>query len=561
MMPLWGGAMAGAEVTVSSGDLMTMKGEEGESTGSNHKAQVTLHLQPILHGVNDDTADTGTTVLAIETHHEDSKAEGEEIEYGYPITCGDSRAVLLFKKFVCPGINVQCVKFNDQLISPKQFVNLAGKATLKDWKRAIRLGGVMLRKMMDSGQIDFYQHDTVCSNTCRSTKFDVLINSTRLPPGISVQPSPSCLALDPLGGQMPPLTGEVVHDAVEVDEPLEEKLGTTAEWSPGPAWPVNPTTPNGHAAKRKRADTPGKYKKGHTDGVLSLWKGVADSGLMGEVLSSLQTELLATLKGVEVRSEKANLQKTDAVILNSLCKMFGLLDSVKQALDLKRSQDEESKIHNSIYVLDEILEDQRAQGCGKSTTFKIQALKHLPPQRHNTPNSQTHNLLSPLRSSPVIQPLSVSGLSAASYAQLAINPQLFAHLSASTSQRHHAGVCRMDRDGHIATPEKGHELGGRERGNKEKLQRLGQEGVEKEDTSGIHKEPGQTVKIQEGPHLRSEETEETEELHDIVKMVLGRKASKKHKTSEPPPGPHKHGDRAPPARPDSLGRLLSTAVP
>lgn len=39
-----------------------------------------------------------------------SKAEGEEIEYGYPITCGDSRAVLLFKKFVCPGINVRCVK-------------------------------------------------------------------------------------------------------------------------------------------------------------------------------------------------------------------------------------------------------------------------------------------------------------------------------------------------------------------------------------------------------------------------------------------------------------------
>lgn len=37
---------------------------------------------------------------------------------------------------------------------------------------------------------------------------------------------------------------------------------------------------------------------------------MADSGLMGEVLSSLQTELLATLNGVEVRSKKANLQDT-----------------------------------------------------------------------------------------------------------------------------------------------------------------------------------------------------------------------------------------------------------
>lgn len=34
---------------------------------------------------------------------------------------------------------------------------------------------------MDSGQIDFYQHDKVCTNTCRSTKFDLLISSARAP--------------------------------------------------------------------------------------------------------------------------------------------------------------------------------------------------------------------------------------------------------------------------------------------------------------------------------------------------------------------------------------------
>ncbi|XP_041799241.1 glucocorticoid modulatory element-binding protein 1-like [Chelmon rostratus] len=508
--------MAGAEVIVSSGDLMTVKEEEGESSGNNHKTQVILHLQPILHGVNDDIADTGTTVLAIETHHEDSKAEGEEIEYGYPITCGDSRAVLLFKKFVCPGINVRCVKFNDQLISPKQFVHLAGKATLKDWKRAIRLGGVMLRKMMDSGQIDFYQHDTVCSNTCRSTKFDVLINSTRLPPGALVQPSPSCLALDPLGGQVPPLTGEVARDAAEVEEPFEEKVNTAAEWSPAPARPAHPTTANGHTAKRKRADTP--------DGVLSLWKGVADSGLMGEVLSTLQTELLATLKGVEVRSEKASLQETDAVILNSLCKMFGLLDPVKQALDLKRSQDEEIKIQNNAYVLDEILEDRRKQSCIQNS-YKIKSLKHLRPQHHNLSNSQTHNLLSPIKTSRVIQPLSAIGLSATTYAQLALNPQLFTHVSSSTGQHRHAGAGRTDRDSHSPSPERQHEAS--EVGNREKLLRLRQEGVETEDASGVHRQ--RTVEFEDDPHLRSQEVEETEGLHDIEKVVMGRKASKKHK--------------------------------
>lgn len=49
---------------------------------------------------------------------DDSKAEGEELEYGYPITCGDSRAVLLFKKFVCPGINVRCVKVRSFSLVP-----------------------------------------------------------------------------------------------------------------------------------------------------------------------------------------------------------------------------------------------------------------------------------------------------------------------------------------------------------------------------------------------------------------------------------------------------------
>lgn len=34
----------------------------------------------------------------------------EDMEIAYPITCGESKAVLLWKKFVCPGINVKCVK-------------------------------------------------------------------------------------------------------------------------------------------------------------------------------------------------------------------------------------------------------------------------------------------------------------------------------------------------------------------------------------------------------------------------------------------------------------------
>lgn len=63
------------------------------------------------------------------------------------------------------------------------------------------------RKMMDSGQIDFYQHDSVCSNSCRSSKSDAPIISTLPPPGTLVQPDLSCLAPVPAGGQELPLTG------------------------------------------------------------------------------------------------------------------------------------------------------------------------------------------------------------------------------------------------------------------------------------------------------------------------------------------------------------------
>lgn len=44
------GVMAGAEVSVSSGELMMVKEEEGESSGNNHKTQVILRLQPFLQG-------------------------------------------------------------------------------------------------------------------------------------------------------------------------------------------------------------------------------------------------------------------------------------------------------------------------------------------------------------------------------------------------------------------------------------------------------------------------------------------------------------------------------
>lgn len=56
-----------------------------------------LSLLPLIHWLSS-PVDGGTVELS------------EDIDIAYPITCGDSKAVLLWKKFVCPGINVKCVK-------------------------------------------------------------------------------------------------------------------------------------------------------------------------------------------------------------------------------------------------------------------------------------------------------------------------------------------------------------------------------------------------------------------------------------------------------------------
>lgn len=43
------------------------------------------------------------------------------------------------------GSAVFPLQYDEHVISPKEFVHLAGKSTLKDWKRAIRMNGIMLR--------------------------------------------------------------------------------------------------------------------------------------------------------------------------------------------------------------------------------------------------------------------------------------------------------------------------------------------------------------------------------------------------------------------------------
>ncbi|KAM9319510.1 glucocorticoid modulatory element-binding protein 1 [Gastrophryne carolinensis] len=402
--------MANAEVTVPMGDVVVIPSEcaEGEDP-EDTKTQVILQLQPIPAGMYEEMSDNNAAVVSLETHTlkmGDALDAGtvelsDEIDIAYPITCGDSKAVLLWRKFVCPGINVKCVKFNDQLISPKHFVHLAGKSTLKDWKRAIRLDGVMLRKMMDSGQIDFYQHDKLCTNTCRSTKFDLLISSARAPvPGqTSVVQTPT-----PEGSlSSVTLSEETVEDG-------------TIDWASGLT-----------ATVQVNRDDRGKEGEEISEETLLFWKGISDVGLMDEVISKVQNEIEDLLSGVEQRVDQAPLQTTDATVLSNIAHTFGLLDAVKKVLDQKRSlTDQNEQYQYTLADLDRQLEEQKKQEGSHSPLLQNVVLMPLnnpkPPKRPRlqrpasagtltTPSSQPqYTVLSPLTLAPVGQQFSLGGL-------------------------------------------------------------------------------------------------------------------------------------------------------
>ncbi|XP_068557167.1 glucocorticoid modulatory element-binding protein 2 isoform X1 [Anas acuta] len=310
--------MATPDVSVHMEEVVVVTTPDNAVDGSGVEEVKTVLVTTNLsqHGgdINEDTLETENAAAAAaaaftaSTHLKEAvlevkMAEDEdtlEAEIVYPITCGDSKANLIWRKFVCPGINVKCVQFNDRLISPKEFVHLAGKSTLKDWKRAIRMNGIMLRKIMDSGELDFYQHTKVCSNTCRSTKIDLTGARVSLTSQTSTEYIPLTPASADVNGSPATITIETCEDA--------------SDW----------TTSIG-------------------DDTFAFWQGLKDVGLLDDIIHEFHQELVETMKGLQQRAQDPPLQLGDAVLLNNVVQNFGMLDLVKKVLASHKCQMDRSR--------------------------------------------------------------------------------------------------------------------------------------------------------------------------------------------------------------------------
>ncbi|NXX82178.1 GMEB2 protein, partial [Urocolius indicus] len=310
--------MATPDVSVHMEEVVVVTTPDGAVDGAAVEEVKTVLVTTNLsqHGgdINEDTLETenaaaaAATAFTASTHLKEAvlevkMAEDEdslEAEIVYPITCGDSKANLIWRKFVCPGINVKCVQFDDHLISPKEFVHLAGKSTLKDWKRAIRMNGIMLRSIMDSGELDFYQHTKVCSNTCRSTKIDLMGARVSLSSQSPAEYIPLTPASADVNGSPATITIETCED--------------TSDWSSSVG-----------------------------DDTFAFWRGLKDTGLLEEVIYEFQQELVETMKGLQQRAQDPPLQLSDAVLLNNIVQNFGMLDLVKKVLASHKCQMDRSR--------------------------------------------------------------------------------------------------------------------------------------------------------------------------------------------------------------------------
>ncbi|RXM98297.1 Glucocorticoid modulatory element-binding protein 1 [Acipenser ruthenus] len=133
---------------------------------------------------------------------------------------------------------------------------------------------------------------------------------------------------------------------------------------------------------------------------LSFWKGIADVGLMGEVVTNIRTELLALLRGIQQRSGQATLQEPD----------------------LARQLEEQKKQTRDWRVQSQPVQNLMLMSLGTPSKPPPKRPRlHRPASTTSTPLQQTQGqqftVLSPITISSMGQPFTMGGLPVHTLAQ------------------------------------------------------------------------------------------------------------------------------------------------
>lgn len=246
--------------------------------------------------------------------------EGPDESY-FKVTCGSLEGKLIWQKFVCPGINVRCIRIDGrshhELITPKELVKEANKQTLKDWKRAIRINSKMLRKLMDDNELDYYRHDIQCSNTCKSNKTQPQDSTgssiSRDSSMSSVNPSshPSSFEENPSRPLQTQLTYEQRAPSFERNSSSEESPADMAEMGPVESGPMSVDTAS--------TETIANCHR--------FWSVIKSSDMMDDVLKEIMNKIF-----ILQRQSQIELRSEDAVILTNIVNSLDMMPQVQQII-------------------------------------------------------------------------------------------------------------------------------------------------------------------------------------------------------------------------------------
>lgn len=243
--------------------------------------------------------------------------EGPDESY-FKVTCGTLEGRLIWHKFVCPGINVRCIRLDSkhELITPKELVKEAGKQTLKDWKRAIRINTKMLRKLMDDNDLDYYRHEINCSNTCKSNKTMSGIDST----GSSISRDSSMSSMNPSSSFEEPL--RIQH------QPSFESRQTVGSFE------------RSSSEDSADADIPLMLENATQETVTSchnFWSNVKKEDLLDDVLQEIKNRITILESTISSRGQ-GNLRPEDSVSLQNIVNSLDMMPQIKTRLAGRKEQ-------------------------------------------------------------------------------------------------------------------------------------------------------------------------------------------------------------------------------
>lgn len=199
------------------------------------------------------------------------------------------------------------------------------------------------RKIMDSGELDFYQHSRLCSNTCRSTKIDPVGARVSLSSQPSTETGPATPAsVDGTNQAHKSRANKIYRERSHSMKVMFNRYilfhlklyliisVVCSEWIHSCVFHRRSWGYHRMGHVRRWVSAPRNFTLDilkrpccwsesfcfMSEDTVTIWRGLKDAGLLDEVMGELEREMQEILKGLEERIQDPPLQANGQTPLN-----------------------------------------------------------------------------------------------------------------------------------------------------------------------------------------------------------------------------------------------------